>query len=87
MSTELKKRLSKTLSTTDTVDPPSNVLSRSYSTIGVSDDKDFPDNFPSLGASACYQREDSTLSTLSLPGGSAKKQLSRSKIPLPTFSR
>jgi len=88
MSSELKKKLSKTLSTSDPPPPPPppSILSRSYSTIGVagSDDKN---DFPNLGLSACYQREDSTLSTLSLPGGSAKKHLSKSKIPLPTFSR
>ena len=43
--------------------------------------------FPSLGSSACYRREGSSLSTASLPAVSPKRSISKSKIPLPTFSR
>ncbi len=94
MSSELKKRLTKTVSsgvTSTDVSQDVVKLERSYTTIGVSSDQkssvETSPAFPSLGSSACYQREASSLSTASLPGGSPVKSLSKSRIPIATFSR
>ena len=96
MSSDLKKRLTKTVSS----NPPRtsvadvvNKLERSYTTLGTSSDQTSLDktSFPSLGSSACYQREGSSLSTASLPAVSPLKKTSlsasKSKIPVATFSR
>ena len=94
MSSELKKRLTKTVSsgvTSTDVSQDVVKLERSYTTIGVSSDQkssvETSPAFPSLGSSACYQREASSLSTASLPGGSPAKSVSKSRIPIATFSR
>ena len=99
MSSELKKRLTKTVSSDVTSSKKASTdvsqdvvkLERSYTTIGVSSDQkssvETSPAFPSLGSSACYQREASSLSTASLPGGSPVKSLSKSRIPIATFSR
>lgn len=99
MSSELKKRLTKTVSSNPprtSVSDVVNKLERSYTTLGTSSDQTSLDktSFPSLGSSACYQRESSSLSTASLPAVSPLKKTStstlatsKSKIPIATFSR
>ena len=96
-SNVVKKRLTKTVSsstTQPTLKPTltnvanSNKLERSYTTLGTTSDQTSVPTFASIGSSACYQREGSSLSTASLPATSPmKRTTSKSKIPLPTFSR
>ena len=94
MSTDLKRRLTKTVSsnlqqrTTAADKIAANKLERSYTTLGTTSDQTSAPPFASIASSACYQREASSLSTASLPATSPmKRTTSKSKIPLPTFSR
>jgi len=93
MSTDLKRRLTKTVSsnlqrTTTDKSVAVNKLERSYTTLGTSSEQTSVPAFASIASSACYQREASSLSTASLPATSPmKRTASKSKIPLPTFSR